>query len=645
MSAPTGREASAGPGRGIRVRTAIGACLVATMIATAADLSLSAVHGYSLRLDRALLLLWVAAGLCAGAASVLVAIAIARRTLRSVLRVPPMPVFECLLAAVAPLAILTVRHHREGTIVVAVAVIGLALIVLAIAEALGKIRLATPALAIFGVVASIGGIAAAIAIPLPGRGMIPAANAAQSPAPSGPNLVMIVLDTLRADHIGTYGYSRPVTPWLDDFAKDATVYERAVSPSSYTLPSHATLFTGLYPETHGAVENDRDDGTSLEKLGLLADFANVSPLPEAALTLAEMMRERGYETGAICANSAYLSRVFNLDQGFETYVDATGSREAWRPAGLLIAAKFPMPQKWRLYRMMGSNERYYLFAHEINALTYQWMRGRTERPFFLFLNYMEAHAPHMAMPGYRDFFPSSYVLQTADWGAVNRGEQDFPPEQKAALVDAYDAQVRSLDDRLSELFERLKSAGALENTLVVICSDHGEGFNEHGTLGHAVSVFEPEVWVPLVVKRPGQTAGSRVSKLVGMADVAPTVLAALGLPVPDAIEGVDLTADTRKIPIVSYLGPYERRYTEHAVYSDPWKLLVRSDAAPRLFNIREDGGETQDHAGDEPDRVTELLSLLETYSARPGNRLQGDVMVMDDETRERLKSVGYGDAH
>ncbi len=628
-----------------QVREAIAKWLVATLVAIAADLSLSAANGYALRVDRGLLLLWDAAGLGVAAGAVLAAIAAGRWIIRRFVNFPPMPVAECLLAAYAPVAAFTLRSHRETSMVVAIGLVAVAIGIIAIVEALGKVRLARPAVTMSGVILSAGVIAAVVSFPLPGRDMIGTAEPPAAGTPSGPNVLLIVLDTLRADHVGTYGYSRPITPWLDEFAKGATVYERAIAPSSYTLPTHASLFTGLYPETHGAIENDRHDGVSLEELGLLADWANVSPLPEEAVTLAELLSERGYETGAICANSAYLSRAFNLDQGFKTYVDATGSREAWRPAGLRIVARFPIPEKWRLYRMIGSNERYYLFANEINALTYRWLKGRTDRPFFLFLNYMEAHAPHLAMPGYRDLFPNSYARQTVDWGAFNRGEQEFSPEQKSALVDAYDAQVRSLDDRLRELFAHLESVGALENTLVVFCADHGEGFAEHGTLGHAMSVFEPEVWVPIIVKIPGQAEGGRVTRLVELTDIAPTVLNAIGVPVPESIEGVDLSTEHREMPIVSFLGPYERKYSEYAVYSDPWKLLWRSDAEPRLFNFREDAGETQDRAGEQPERVKELLALLETYRSRPGKRLQSESMIMDDETRERLESVGYGDAH
>jgi arylsulfatase A-like enzyme len=227
---------------------------------------------------------------------------------------------------------------------------------------------------------------------------------------------------------------------------------------------------------------------------------------------------------------------------------------------------------------------------------------------------------------------------------VNRGEQEFSEEQKAALVDAYDAQIRSLDDRLRELFDRLQKAGALENTLVILCADHGESFYEHKKLGHAVTLYQSEIHVPLIVKAPGQTAGARVARAVELTDVAPTILDMLGLPGADGMEGMSLAAEKRKLPIVSYLGPYERSYSEHAVFSDDWKLIMRSNAGPQLFDVSADPMEAKNSVAEEAGRLAELQSLLDVYQKRTATRLQRESMVLDPETAERLESVGYGKA-
>lgn len=616
---------------------------VATVLAAAIDLCLSATHGYYLRLDRLPLLAWELFGIGLVCFMVVAGLGCAAFALARIrIRVPSIPGAVCLLSAWTPMALIIAWRHREPALLAAVGVAALGVLLIAAIEARGRFRVARPAFAIAGVIASAGAIGASILLPLPGRDLVGATPAGPVTSRPGPNLLFIVLDTLRADHVGAYGYERATTPWLDEFAKRATVYERAEASSSYTLPTHATLFTGLFAETHGAIEGQSGAGTSLSELGLQADVAKVAPLAEEAETLAELMAARGYDTGAICANSAYLSRAFNLDQGFQTYVDATGSRAAWRPAGLSIAIRLPLPQKWRVQRMLDSNDRYYLFADEVNALASRWMHGRSARPFFLFLNYMDVHAPYFPPPAYRDAFPKAFARQTADWNAINRRERTLTSDEKLALVDAYDAGLRSLDERLKELFEHMNAAGMLDDTLIVLVSDHGEGFGEHGTLGHAMSLYEPEVRVPLIIRRPGQTAGERVSHIVHMADVMPTVLRELGMPVPDAVEGTDLASEQRKYPIVNSLGPYERSYSEYGVYLDPWKLVWRSDAPPALYDIRADAAESVDRAKDEPAIVASLLAKLEEYRNRPSKKLSGTAMELDEETQERLKAIGYG---
>jgi len=621
---------------------------VSTAVACAVDITLSALNGYYFRVDAGLLLLWEVAGIGLGTGAAIAGMTIGLAVLRRVMSLPPLPATVTYAAILAPIALLFVWRHPEPIPLVVTGVLAVDLLALAWFEARKGLNLARPALAIFLVIVSAGAIAASIALPLPGRNQVAAAPATPAPERQGPNLIMIVLDTLRADHMGMYGYERDITPWLDEFASKATVYENVSGSSSYTLPTHATLFTGLLAETHGAVElhnHDNANGVSLLELGLQADFAEVAPLPEDAVTLAEILKARGYETGAICANTAYLARAFNMDQGFDTYVDQMGSRAAWRPLGLSIVVRLPLPQKWRLHRMLGSSERYYLLAPEVNALTKQWLRGRADRPFFLFLNYMEPHAPYLPLRGYRDLFPHSYTLQQEDWARINKGEIALTDHEKTVLVDAYDAEIKSMDDRLRDIFAHFEAEGALENTIVVFVSDHGESFGEHGRLGHALTVYQPEVHVPLIVKLPGQTAGMRETRFVHQADVMPTLLRELGAPVPNAIEGTDLTVAERRLPSITYFGPYERDYTEYAVYSDPWKLIWTSNKPAQLYNVREDAGETNNVADVRPEIVTELLALLEKHHQRPSIKLKAGPMVLDAETEERLKAIGYGEAN
>jgi len=155
-----------------------------------------------------------------------------------------------------------------------------------------------------------------------------------------PNVLLIVLDTLRADHLGVYRYPRPTSPFLDGFSENSYVFERAVSASSWTLPSHATLFTGLFPRSHGTQSVDSDEpGNDVQSIPRVAANLTTRPLASEAVTIAELAREHGLETGAICGNVAFLYNVFGLDQGFATYVDKLGNRQDWIPVGLRLAGQ------------------------------------------------------------------------------------------------------------------------------------------------------------------------------------------------------------------------------------------------------------------------------------------------------------------
>lgn len=442
-----------------------------------------------------------------------------------------------------------------------------------------------------------------------------------------PNLLLIVLDTVRSDHLEAYGYSRPTSPWLKRIAEKATVFDYAFAPSSYTLPSHATLFTGLYPRAHGADVVDDDRGVSLQQLGRLDDWVRVSPLSPDAITLAEIARDAGIETGAICANTAYLYRYFGLDQGFNTYVDARPIREIWRPAGLTIGdwVLNMLDKNWRYQRLLESNERYYLLASEVNALAVEWLKTRRNTRFFLFLNYMDAHQPYLPVGKYKRLFPSS------DTDRLN----------------AYDAEIRYLDDNLSKLFGQLRTWDLLDNTLIVIVGDHGESFGEHEKWGHARTVYEPEVRIPLILELPAQQIGHRIDRFVHLVDTFPTILDLMGLERPSNLQGDSLFKERRSCPIVSFLGKYQRDYEEWAIYQDPLKLIVRSENADELaifelYNIRENPEESEDLAVRHPRLVAKMTSELESFQKEVQLRFKRtEKPKLDVETLKRLRSLGY----
>ena len=623
----------------------LAACVgVASLVGSAADLLVSALNGYYVRVDKAWLLLIEWAGVFGCAALAILGVHVAARLTRRPDLARKASAAICLFGASVPVALVLLWRHRDLEHIAALVALGLAIVGIAIREIRSpRSPLGNPLTSAIAVIASACVILWCVTVPFPGRDLLastPASGAVYAQE-TRPNLLFIVADTVRADHVGAYGYHRNTTPWLDSFASNATLFENAISASSYTLPSHATLFTGLYPETHGAIATSHDTGLSLKKLGMQPDFANVSPLTDEVTTLAEILREEGYQTAAMCANTAYLAPAFNLDQGFDTYVNAMGSLDAWRPFGLTLIRRVPLPGHWRILRMLRSSERYYIFGHEINELALTWMKSRSDAPYFLFLNYMDPHWPYLPLPGYRNLFPHAYDRMSQHFHAVNEGHEKANPEEVQTRVDAYDAGIRTLDDRLKELFSELESSGALENTCVVIVSDHGEAFGEHGKFEHHQSVYQEEVHIPLILKLPGQVSGQRVSRYFDMTDVMPTVLASLGMTPPNCVEGKSRITSNRVRPVIAFLGNYERDFTEHAVIEAGLKLIVRSDAPPKLFDLTKDPGEQVDLSDQRHADVARLMAMFDAYVHREHEEYEPSHSVDDPETTERLRALGY----
>ncbi|MCG8457783.1 MAG: sulfatase [Holophagales bacterium] len=307
----------------------------------------------------------------------------------------------------------------------------------------------------------------------------------------GTPVILIVLDTVRADHLSLYGYARDTSPQLERFARDAVVFERALSVSSWTLPAHASLFTGLLPLTHGALrlpglDEDRD---SLAEKRI---HRPAYPLGERYRTLAEWFLDHGYRTGALVANYAYLDPAFRIDQGFETYFAVRNvpvEPRLLRVADRRLTRLPGMARHWQVYRS----------AAQINALAHRFLDAQESHRFFLFLNYMEAHlpwGPHQ--PGLR------YEKYAAEPSLPPPAGSDRAPEEERwrRRIDLYDSNLASLDQRLGELFDLLRRMELYDRSLIVVTSDHGESFGENGFDGHGMSLNEAEVWVPLVIKYP-----------------------------------------------------------------------------------------------------------------------------------------------
>ncbi len=349
-----------------------------------------------------------------------------------------------------------------------------------------------------------------------------------------PDVILIVLDTVRADRLSLYGYPRATTPHLERFAERATVYERAQSQGIWTLPGHASLFTGLYPSEH---ETDWKDGVAWCR----------SLRPEA-VTMAERFALAGYRTASIAANRGRLSPTFGLTQGFEwAWSDRSPTARLWIPAlGMKLAHLLGGPPGGQRIGALERNS--YPSAVEVNALALEWLE-RTQRsgPRFLFLNYMEAHdqlrLASCAAPRFGDG-RSCIPKNLPERDGVLAGTEDLDPANAARLGDWYDTEIACLDHHVGELFDELERRGLLDGSLVAVTSDHGHLLGEHGGFDHRAEVWQELLHVPLLLKRPGQRTGSRCEQAVETADLAFALpwLAGLdlSLPVPPHVGRSDL---------------------------------------------------------------------------------------------------------
>jgi arylsulfatase A-like enzyme len=430
------------------------------------------------------------------------------------------------------------------------------------------------------------------------------------PPPAGaPDVILVTLDTTRADHLSTYGYGRETSPALTAFAEDALLFTQARSPAAWTLPGHASLFTGMYPSRHGAhfagawLPGESRDGRRMVAF----------PLAPAAVTMAEALRDRGYQTGGFVANFSYLYRDFGVAQGFGRYEDAPRLLLRLRPVGLRLAQRVRPSFCLVPFRS----------APEINAAALAWLdRAPRGRPVFLFVNYMEAHQPRLAATPHdrwsRELPEAARLARKHLY--YEHAVRDLPESERRFIAANYDGQVAAMDDALGALLAALRARGRYENALVIVTADHGEFLGEHDQMGHiGQMLYEPVLHVPLVVKYPGAARPrGRSTAPVQLVDVLPTVLAAAGAPLPPGVQGEALSDVTHPSLAEEDIDPYlVSRYGQQydrsirVLYDGGYKLIRTSRGASMLFDLSRDPGEHNDLAAAEPERAAALLRRLE----------------------------------
>jgi arylsulfatase A-like enzyme len=353
-----------------------------------------------------------------------------------------------------------------------------------------------------------------------------------APPPGARNVVLIVWDTVRAYNLTSDRYPRRTTPNLERWARQGVRYQLAVAPAPWTYPSHSCFLTGQWPY----------------KLNSQRDHVLDSPDP----TLAEYLTRRGYQTAGFAANTNYLSYETGLDRGFTHFEDY--------PLTLWSFFARTAPGHWILQKILSQIDLYNLKwfltrsrdAHEINDAFLDWLpRRRPDRPFFAFLNYFDAHAPYVPPPRHPVRF--GIAPKTADDYRLLHdfefADKDKIPVRNILMArDCYDHCIAFLDEQLGKLLAALERQHLLDNTLVIITSDHGEAFGDHHVYGHGETLYLDEIWVPLVILSPGAPAGRVVGAPVSLRDLPATVVDQLGLADGSPFPGHSLAACWRLRP-------------------------------------------------------------------------------------------------
>jgi len=428
------------------------------------------------------------------------------------------------------------------------------------------------------------------------------------PTPGAPDVILVSCDTTRADHLSTYGYWRDTSPNLTALAGDALNFTRARSPAQWTVPGHASMLTGMYPSRHGA-----HYAGSWQAGPVIYGRRRVLPLPEERVTMAEVLRDRGYRTGGFVANFANLYRGFGMAQGFAYYDDAPGVMLKPVPHAVRFVQRFAPTFLKRPFRS----------AHDIFATALRWMaEGPRDRPVFLFLNVLEPHHWMLPPPPFDRWaraLPAAGHL--ARRGLFSHAiPTRLTPNERAFVTATYDGQIALMDAALGELVAGLKARGRYENAVIVVTADHGELLGEHEQVGHGGRMmYEGLLHIPLVVKLPGpEHPRQTVDEPVQLVDILPTVLAAVGAPVPDGVQGEALPHVTHEIVAEEHINPefvshfgeaYDRAL--RVLYQGPYKLIATSKGKRLLFDLGRDPDEAEDLGVREPARVQQMESRLE----------------------------------
>lgn len=444
-----------------------------------------------------------------------------------------------------------------------------------------------------------------------------------------PNVLVITVDTLRAEYLGCYGHDAPTSPNIDSLAARSTLFERALSQAAWTLPSYASLFTGRHSESHGVVHRSHK-------------------LADGFVSFVELLAAAGYETAGFVSGT-FTDIDWGFAQGFDSYDDlgmVTSDRQGIR---------FTAEDDQQIRESMSSAEKR-ITSEEISGKAIAWMREHRDRRFFLLLHYFDAHGDFVPHPGLSEKFPPRPIERRLVL------TQRPVPQDAAAERALHEGEIAFVDQHIGRVLREVEALDLENDTVVVFCADHGEEFAERYRVGHGHSVFNELVQVPLIVRVPGQGPG-RVAVPVANVDVAPTLLELCGVPFAGFGNGMSLTpciqdpaaakrpapAFSAHFPLVPGEGvPAQQRADQDAYRVDqgPWTLITLMQGRqqiPFLFDNENDPLHTVNRASDHPD-VIETLTRTYRDEALPALRRQLPAVTLlglSDDTLQVLGALGY----